>query len=171
MSTTNLLEAIRTVKENERLASESYADAAKKISHTTGKWLFEQLSEFEKFHFERLSVLVKSLEEKGDFITYEGKEFLPPPIFEITAAKEPYQKSVITIILEAIELERQAEKTYSDLAAELTDEQGHEFFSRLSEEEHIHYRILSEAHWSLTNFGFWKWSHRFPMIWVDKDKL
>jgi rubrerythrin len=156
MSTTNLLDAIRVAKENERIASESYANAAKIKSFSTGKELFEQLSEFEKFHYDRIAALEKSLEKKGDFIDYEGKEFPLPPIFEIKAAEEPNQKSVIQIIFEAIELERRMEKAYADLAAQLTDPKGHKMFSRLSEEEHKHYLILLEANWSLNNFGVWK---------------
>ena len=157
MSTTNLLEAIRVVKENERIASESYADAAQKISNPMGKELFEQLSEFEKFHYARLTALENSLEEEGNFITYEGKEFPLPPIFEIKAAKEPDQKSVMKIISEAMQLEKKAEKAYADLAVEITDPQGHEMFSRLSEEEHNHYRILTRAYKSLKDTGAWKW--------------
>ena len=158
MSTTNLLEAIRVVKENERIAAESYANAAKNLGNPLAKELFEQLSKFEEFHYKQIGTLEKSLEEKGNFITYEGKEFPLPPIFEIKAAEEPNQKSAMQIVSEAMELERQAEKAYADLAAQLTDPQGHEMFSRLSEEEHNHYRILREAYWTLTNRGVWKWS-------------
>jgi rubrerythrin len=158
VSTTNLLDAIRVVKENERIASQSYADAAKTIRHQMGKELFTQLSEFEKYHYERLTNLEKSLKEEGNFISYEGKEFPLPPTFEIKAAQEPNQKSVMKIISEAIDLEKQAEKAYIDLAAQLIDPQGHRMFIRLSEEEHNHYRILTEASWSLNDLGVWKWS-------------
>jgi len=158
MNTTNLLDAIRVVKENERIATASYADAAQRISNPMGKQLFEQLAEFEKFHYEKLTALEKSLEEKGGFIDYEGKEFPLPPTFEIKAAQKPGTKSIMSIISSARELEMQTEKAYADLASQITDPQGHEMFSRLSEEEHNHYRILSEAYWSLTNLGVWKWS-------------
>ena len=47
MNTPNLLDAIRIVKENERLAKDMYASAARKIN-TLGRELFERLSEFEK---------------------------------------------------------------------------------------------------------------------------
>ena len=157
MDTSNLLDAIRIVKENERIASESYANAAKKIS-TLGKQIFEQLSEFEKFHYDRLTALEKSLEEKGDFINYEGKEFVLPPIIEVKFAEEPDRKSMVQIIAEAMELEKQAEKAYADLAAQLTDPQGHKMFIRLSEEERNHYEILREAYWSLNQTGVWKWT-------------
>lgn len=158
VSTTNLLDAIRVVKENERRASESYANAAKSISHARGKELFMQLSEFEAYHYERVSALEKSLQDSGEFINYEGKEFPLPPVFEIKAAEELNRKPMMKIISEAIELEKQAEKAYADLAAQVSDAQGRKMFIRLSEEEHNHYRILNEAYWTLNNLGVWKWS-------------
>lgn len=158
MSTQKLLEAIRVVKENERRALESYAEAAQTISNPMGKELFVQLSEFEKFHYEQLSALEKSLESAGDFISYEGKAFPLPPLFEVEAAKDPDQKSVMAILTEAMQLEKEAEGAYADLAQQIADPKGHEMFSRLSEEEHKHYWILREAFWSLTNLGVWKWS-------------
>jgi rubrerythrin len=158
MSTSSLLEAIHVAKENERRASDSYADAANTIKNPMGKELFKQLSEFEQFHYEKIAALERSMEEQGSFIDYEGKEFPLPPLFIIKAAEEPNQKSLMKIIAEAIDLEQYSEKAYSDLAALVTDPQGHEMFRKLAEEEHIHYRILSEAYWTLNNLGVWKWS-------------
>ena len=158
MSTTNLLEAIRVVKENERIASDSYANAAISIRNPLGKELFKQLSAFEQYHYERITALEKSLEEEGNFIDYEGREFPLPPIFEIEAAKEPNQQSVIKIVIDAMELETRAEKAYADLAAQIANPRGHKMFSRLSEEEHNHYLLLREAYWTLNNLGVWKWS-------------
>jgi rubrerythrin len=157
MNTPNLLDAVRIVKENERLSVESYANAAKKIN-SLGKKLFEQLSEFEKYHYERITALEKSLEESGQFINYKGKELILPPKLEIKFAEEPDNKSLMEIISEARKLERKAEKAYSNLAAQLEDPQGHEMFVRLSEEEHKHYEILSEAFWSLNQTGVWKYA-------------
>ena len=157
MNTPSLLDAIRIVKENERLASESYANAAKKIN-TLGKKLFEQLSEFEKFHYDRLSALEKSLQEKGKFIHYEGKDLVLPPVLEIKFAEEPEHKSLLDVIAEAMKLEKQAEKAYAALAAQLTDPQGHKMFIMLSQEELKHYKILRNALWSLNQTGVWKWS-------------
>jgi rubrerythrin len=158
VSTTSLLDAIRVVKENERVASKSYAEAAKKIRNPIGYELFCQLSDFEKYHLKQLISLEKSLQEKGNFIKYEGKVFPLPPKFKIEAAQDPDQKSVMRIITEAMELEKLAEKAYADLAAQLSDNsQGYRMFLRLSEEEHNHYRILTEAYWSLNDRGVWKW--------------
>jgi len=157
MTTPSLLDSIRAVKENERIASESYLVASGEINNPIGKQIFLELSNFEKYHFEKLSNLEKSIEESGQYIDYEGREFLLPPIFEIKASEDPKNKSVITIISQAIELEKQAEKIYGDMAAQISDPQGHSMFSRLAEEEHQHYKILREAYWTITNLGTWKW--------------
>ena len=158
MKSFNLLEAIRVVKENERTATQSYADAANSIQDPNGKALFEQLCEFEKYHYEQLTALEKSLEEKGEYIQYDGKEFPLPPVFEIKAAQNIGGKSIMQIITEARELEKEAERAYAELATQITDPQGQSMFTKLSEEEHIHYRILSDAYWTLNNLGVWKWS-------------
>jgi rubrerythrin len=158
MSKPNLLDAIRVVKENERLATEFYANAAKSTGNPMGRELFVQLSEFEKSHYERLTALEKSLQEKGNFINYAGKAFPLPPKIGPKTAEEPNQQTVMKIISEAIELEKKAEKAYADIAAEITDPQGHEMFNKLSREEYNHYCILTEAYWNLTNFKVWKWT-------------
>jgi beta-galactosidase/beta-glucuronidase len=158
MNTTNLLDAIRVVKENERIASESYANAAKRIN-TLGKALFEKLSEFERFHYDRLAALEKSLEEKGEFINYEGKDLILPPTLEIKFTEEPDKKSMVEIISEAMKLEKQAEKAYADLAVQLTDPDGHQMFIKFAQEERKHYEILAEAYWSINQTGTWTWSN------------
>lgn len=157
MITPSLLDAIRVVKENEKIALESYAQAAQKINSQVGRQLFEELSKFEQYHYDVLSALVKSLEATGAYINYEGKEFPLPPVFEIKAAEEPNKKSVITIIAQAIELEKTAEKSYADLALQIPDPVGHDMFTRLAGEEYKHHRILMEAYWTVSNLGTWKW--------------
>ena len=157
MNPSSLLDAIQIVKENERLATEGYANAANKTS-TLGKGLFEQLSEFERFHYERLAALEKSLQEEGGFIPYEGKEFILPPVLELKFLDEPGSKSLMHIISDAKNLEKQAQMAYADLAAQLTDPQGRDMFLKLAGEEQMHYEILSEAYWSLNETGVWKWS-------------
>jgi rubrerythrin len=158
METKNLLDAIRVVKENERLAAEFYGKAAETTGNTMGKEVFVQLREFEQFHYARLTVLEKSLELKGEFIFYEGRDFPQPPTIAPEPTEEPHQQTVIKIIVEAMELETKAEHAYADLAEQITDQEGHAMFRRLSEEEHKHYRFLREAYWNLSNFKSWKWA-------------
>jgi rubrerythrin len=158
VSASNLLDAIRVVKENERMASEKYAGAAKNLVNPLARELFGHLSEFERFHLEKLTALEKSLQDSGDYILYEGREFPLPPLFDIKAAEEPDKKSAMQIISEARDLEKQAEKTYASLAAECPDQKGRDMFARLSKEENNHYRLLNEAFWSLNETGTWKWT-------------
>jgi rubrerythrin len=157
MITPSLLDAIKVAKENEKLASESYRGAIQEIQHSVGKRLFQELSDFEQYHYEKLSALEKSLIDEGKYINYEGKAFPIPPVFEIKAAVEPQKKSLMTIITQAIGLEETAKNSYADLAEQITDPQGHEMFLKLSAEEYNHYRILVEAYWTVSNFGVWKW--------------
>ena len=157
MITPGLLDAIKIAKENERIASDAYREAIPEMQHTVGKRLFQELSDFEQFHYEKLSALEKSLVEDGKFINYEGKEFPLPPIFDVKAAVEPGKKSLMTIITQAIGLEETAKKAYADLADEIEDPLGKDMFKKLSAEEYGHYRILIEAYWSVSNFGVWKW--------------
>jgi len=159
MGAPNLLDAVRVVKENEKIATESYADAAKKVNHILGKTLFEELSKFEAYHYEQLTLLEKSLMESGEFIHYKGREFPQPPVLEVKAAKEPNAKSLMGIITQAIELEKEAEKAYADLAKQTIDTRGVDMFKRLSDEEHKHFRLLTDAYWTLSNFGEWKYTH------------
>ena len=158
MNTPNLLDALRVVIENERLASSSYAEAAQMINNPGAKMLFENVAKFENFHFEQLSILESSLVETGIFVSYDGKEFPTPPVFEIKAAQEPKMKSIMKIISEAMELEKEAEQEYADLALKTDDPQGYEMFRRLSAEENLHWRILLDAYWTLTNLGTWTWT-------------
>ena len=158
MSNPSLLDAVRVVKENERIASASYADAAHKVSSEVGRHLFEQLSEFEKFHYEQIGLLETSLAETGEFIDYAGRDFPQPPVFEIKAVQESNIKTVMGIISAAMDLEKQSEKAYADLASQSVDPRGHEMFRKLSDEEHNHFRLLEEAYWTLNNMGTWKWT-------------
>jgi rubrerythrin len=157
MNIPSLLDAVRIVKENERLASDTYANAAKKVN-TLGRELFVQLSEFEQFHYEMLTKLEKSLVESGKFINYQGKEFILPPKLEIKFAEMPEHKSLMEIIIEAKKIEQVAENTYCDLAEQLDDPEGHDMFVKLSEEEHKHYLILSDAYWNLNQNAVWKYT-------------
>lgn len=159
MITPNLMDAIRTVKENERIASEKYAQAARNLVNPVAKELFESLSEFENYHLKNLTLLEESLIKSGKYIHYEGMEFPQPPTFEIEAALEPDKKSVMQIISDAKDLEKKAEKTYASMAADCNDPQGKEMFNRFSSEELKHYEILLDAYWSLNETGKWKRTH------------
>lgn len=157
MKTSNPLTVICIVKENISRASEIYAKTATKIN-TFGKKLFEQLSEFEKFHYDQLSTLEKSLEDEAKFISSGGKEFVLPTILGKKFPEEPDRKSRVQIISEAMQLEKQAEREFAKVAAQIPDSQGQKLFVRFSNEERKHYNILMEAFWSVNETGDWNWS-------------
>ncbi len=157
MKTTNLLDSVLVVKDSEKKSAEFYADAAEKTASPAGRELFGELVKFENYHYHWLTVLEKSLKESGSTISYEGREFSLPPVLEPKAAEEPRHQTVLDIINRALELERQAEKAYSGLAAEITDKQARAMFKKLAAEEHNHFLILQEASWGLENMKAWKW--------------
>ncbi len=157
MKTSNPLTVICIVKENICRASEIYAKTAIKIN-TLGKRLFEQLSEFEKFHYDQLSALEKSLQDEANFLPSGEKEFVLPLFLGKKFTEEPDRKSRVQIISEAMQLEKQAEKEFAKIAAQIPDPQGQKLFVRLSREERKHYNILMEAFWSVNQTGEWNWS-------------
>ena len=157
MCAISLIDSVRVVKENERLAIKSYAEAAKKVTNPYCVQLFEQLSDFEGYHYERLTRLEKSLEETGEYIDYEGRDFPLPTILEIKIANEPQQKSVLDILTGAMDLEKAAAKAYADLAANIDDPKGNDMFARLAKEEHIHYKVLYDVYDQINTLGTMKW--------------
>jgi rubrerythrin len=152
----DLADSIRIAKENEKIAADFYSKAGKTSGNPMVKKLFDQLTEFEQIHYEKLSSLERSLLEKGAFITYEGTDFGVPPDLVIRMPELPDQPSVMKIITEAINLETIAENAYNALADLTRDPQGHDMFLKLAEEEHNHYRILKDVYWTLSNLGEWK---------------
>ena len=157
----NLLDAIQIAMDAEQKAAAFYADAAHKTVYPLGHRLFEQLAEFERHHYSKLAALETSLRDEGAFIGYEGKELSLPAPSEVEGAsgiEEPEKRSAVGIITLAIDVEREAEKRYTTLAEQTTDPVGQSMFKQLAEEEHIHYRILSNLYWNVNNRGVWDWS-------------
>lgn len=151
----HLMDGIRIAKENEKTAADYYAEAAKTSGTSKARKLFEQLTQFERIHYERLTALEESLKAKGGFIKYTGTDFVIPPNLVIKMSEIPDQPSIMNIISAAVELETRAEKAYNGLAELTTDPQGYDMFRKLAEEEHKHFRILKDVFWTLTNLGEW----------------
>ena len=153
----NVLDAIQMAMEAEQKAAAFYADAAQKTASPLGRELFDQLVEFERYHYSKLADLEKSLRDEDAFIEYEGKELTLSVSSEVDS-KEANKMSVMISITLGINAERNAEKRYSALAEQTDDPDGKAMFKRLVEEEHVHYRILSDEYYNLNNFGMWVWS-------------
>ena len=155
-----LMDGIRIAKDNERAASEFYARAASTAGNSWTRKLFEQLTEFEQIHYDRLTDLENSLRNKGAFVEYAGTEFVVPPEMVVRLPEVPDKSSLMKIINEAVDLEARAENAYNKLADITTDKVGHDMFSRLAEEEHKHYILLKDVYWTLNNLGEWSGPQR-----------
>jgi len=153
----NVLEAIEIAKDAEQKAAAFYSDAAQKLAHPIGRKLLEELAEFERHHYSKLTELENSLRKKGAFIDYEGRDLQVrvPGRSEITTDANP--KTAMEVITLAIDAEQKAEKRYEALAEQVTDSAAHAMFRRLTEEEHGHFRVLGDAYWNLNNRGIWAW--------------
>ncbi|MHC1783076.1 MAG: hypothetical protein AB9891_10035 [Anaerolineaceae bacterium] len=148
------------MKKKEDEAATFYSDAAVKTTSPMGKRLFEQLAQFEKYHYFRLSELENNLRDREKFIKYERHEIPSSPRIVFSGGVGPEQSGVLKIIQQALKNEQDAEKMYLKLADETADPDGHYMFDRLSEEEHLHFHILKDAYWSLNNTGAWEWTIR-----------
>lgn len=152
----NLLDALQIAMQAEQKAAALYADAAQETSNPLGQRLFEQLADFERHHYNKLSSLAESLRDGGAFIEYEGKDMQYPVPGEVKSIEAAGKMSAMAVITMAIDVEREAEQRYTTLAQQTTDPAGQSMFQRLAEEEHTHYLILSDAYWNLNNRGTWE---------------
>src|SRR4030042_6049089 len=66
------IKAAKAAMDAEMNAYQAYLRAAKKTKNPKGRDMFQQLSEFEMNHYQKLNALLKSLQEKGEWILYEG---------------------------------------------------------------------------------------------------
>ena len=163
MSTTNigLMDAIDIAMEAELKARQFYRDALSRISSERGKNLLEQLADFENNHYNTLQKLKNSLSKSDTFIEYAGTEFKPytqSGQSEVSGKIEPNKNEVLNILSMAIEAETEAALRYRELAKQTGDSKGKDMFKRLSEEETLHRRILSDEFYQLNNRGeLWFW--------------
>jgi len=156
----NLLSAIQMAMEAEQKASAFYADAAQKTANPLGRKLFDQLAEFERYHYDKLLDLEKSLRDEGSFIEYEGRELTlsaPSEVATVEARKEADKMTAAEVIKFAMDIERGAEERYTALAEQTADPAGQSMFKQLASEEHAHYLIVSDAYFSVSNRGVWEW--------------
>jgi rubrerythrin len=100
--------------------------------------------------------LEESLRDERAFIEYEGRELDLPTPGEVKPFEEPDENSAMAIITMAMDIEREAEKRYTQLATQTKDADGRSMLERLAEEEHNHYLIFSDAYWSLNDRGVWE---------------
>ena len=152
------VKAIKVAMEAEKDAYQNYSKAAKKTKNPKGKDMFQQLSEFEMNHYQKLKELLKSLQEKGEWILYSGTSLKKKTIpLKVEKAKGQEQLTDMDALKMAIREEKKAQ-TYYRLMAELAkDPRGRDMYKRLADEEALHEKILNDQYYSLHNTGVWSW--------------
>jgi len=152
------LKAIRIAMEAEKQAYQNYLRLEKKTKNPKGKDMFKQLSDFEMNHYQRLKELSKSLEEKGEWILYQGASFKKRSIpIKMETPKGQDQLSDIDALKIAIKEEKKARAFYSSMAEITKDPRGKDMYKRLAEEEELHEKVLNDQYYSLHNTGLWSW--------------
>jgi rubrerythrin len=152
------IKAIQMAMDAEKNAYQTYSKAAKKTRDPKGRDMFQQLSEFEMNHYQKLKDLLKSLQEKGEWILYEGtnlkKKTLP---LKVEKPKGQEQLTDMDALKIAIREEKKAQAYYRSMAELTSDSRGKDMYKRLANEEALHEKLLNDQYYSLHNTGVWSW--------------
>ncbi len=152
------LKAIRVAMEAEKEAYQAYSKAAKRTKNLKGRDMFQQLSEFEMNHFQKLKDLLKSLEEKGEWILYSGTSFKKRSIpIKVEKPKGQEQLTDMDALRIAIREEKKAQAYYRSMAELTKDARGKDMYKHLANEEALHEKVLNDQYYSLHNTGVWSW--------------
>jgi rubrerythrin len=152
------IKAIRVAMEAEKEAYQTYSKAAKKTINPKGRDMFQQLSEFEMNHYQKLKDLLKSLQEKGEWILYEGTSLKKKTIpLKIGKPKGQAQLTDMDALKIAIREEKKSLVYYQSMAELTKDPLGRDMYKRLANEEALHEKILNDQYYSLHNTGLWSW--------------
>jgi len=153
------LKAVRVAIEAEKNAYQTYVKAAKITKDPKGKGMFQQLSEFEMNHYTKLKDLLRSLQEKGEWILYAGTSMdkKKSSLKTVTPSKGREQLTDMDALKIAIRAEKKAEAFYRSMAELVKDPRGRDMYKRLAEEEALHEKILNDQYYSLHNTGIWSW--------------
>jgi rubrerythrin len=152
------IKAVKVAMGAEMNAYQTYSKASKKTMNPKGRDMFLQLSEFEMNHYQKLKDLLKSLQEKGEWILYEGttlkKKVIP---LKIGKPKGQEQLTDMDALKIAVREEKKAEAYYRSMAELTKDPRGKDMYKRLASEEALHEKLLNDQYYSLHNTGSWSW--------------
>ncbi|OGQ04848.1 MAG: hypothetical protein A2026_08895 [Deltaproteobacteria bacterium RBG_19FT_COMBO_46_12] len=152
------IKAVHLAMEAEKNAYQAYSKAAKQTKNPKGRDMFQQLSEFEMNHYQKLKNLSKSLQEKGEWILYEGTSLKKKKIpLKAQKPKGQEQLSDMDALKIAIREEKKAQVYYRSMAELTKDPRGKDMYKRLADEEMLHEKLLNDQYYSLHNTGIWSW--------------
>jgi rubrerythrin len=152
------IKAVKVAIEAEKEAYQNYSRLAKKTKNPKGKEMFQQLSEFEVNHYQKLRNLLKTLQEKGEWILYEGTDLKKKSIpLKAEKPKGQEQLTDMDALKIAVLEEKKAEAFYRSMAELTRDARGKDMYKRLANEEALHEKVLNDQYYSLHNTGIWSW--------------
>ena len=152
------IEIIKVAMEAEKDAYQAYSKAAKKTINPKGRDMFQQLSEFEMNHYQKLKDLLKSLQEKGEWILYGGTSLKKKAVpLKTPKPKGQEQVTDMDALRMAIREEKKSQAYYRSMAELTKDPLGRDMYKRLANEEALHERLLNDQYYSLHNTGYWSW--------------
>ena len=152
------IKAVKVAMEAEMNAYQAYSKAAKKTINPKGRDMFRQLSEFEMNHYQKLKDLLRSLQEKGEWILYEGTTLKRKAIpLKIGKPKGQEQLTDMDALKIATREEKKAQAYYRSMAELTGDPRGKDMYKRLANEEALHEKLLNDQYYSLHNTGLWSW--------------
>jgi len=152
------LKAIEIAMEAEKRASQFYSKASKKTKNPKGRDMFQQLSEFEGNHYQKLKELMKSLQDKNEWIIYSGTSLRQKAIpMKVEKPKGQEQLTDMDALKMAIREEKKAQSYYRSMAEMTRDPRGKGMYKRLAEEEALHEKVLNDQFYSVHNTGVWSW--------------
>ncbi|RPJ06747.1 MAG: hypothetical protein EHM36_06595 [Deltaproteobacteria bacterium] len=152
------LKAIEIAMEAEKQAAQFYSKASKKTRSPKGRDMFQQLSEFEGNHYQKLKELMKSLQDRNEWILYSGTPLRQKAIpAKGEKPKGQEQLTDMDALKMAIKEEKKAQSYYRSMAELTADPRGKGMFKRLAEEEALHEKVLNDQYYSVHNTGLWSW--------------
>jgi rubrerythrin len=152
------IKAVKVAMEAEMNAYQVYSKAAKKTKNPKGRDMLQQLSEFEMNHYRKLKDLLKSLQEKGEWILYEGTTLKRKAIpLKMGKPKGQEQLTDMDALKIATREEKKAQAYYRSMAELTGDPRGKDMYKRLASEEALHEKLLNDQYYSLHNTGLWSW--------------
>jgi hypothetical protein len=120
--------------------------------------MLQQLSEFEMNHYQKLKDLLKSLQEKGEWILYEGTSLKKKAVsLKTQELKGQEQLTDMDALKIAVREEKKAQAYYRSMAGLTQDPRGRDMYKRLASEEALHEKLLNDQYYSLHNTGVWSW--------------
>jgi rubrerythrin len=152
------IKALKLAIEAEKDAYQAYLKAAKRTKNPKGRDMFQQLSEFEMNHYQKLKELLKSLQEKGEWVLYEGTTLKKKAIsLKTQKPKGQEQLTDMDALKIAVREEKKARAYYRSMAELTKDPRGKDMYKRLADEEALHEKLLNDQYYSLHNTGVWSW--------------